>query len=113
MTPVSPSTLLRAAPTAPALFAQGRWSDPGAGRGRSPSPRPASAQSLEPHKLHAGRRAEPPSDDERPDPALPPCERPLGADEPSEPVDNPPDGERAGPGPDVPPGDPAGPDLQD
>lgn len=41
-----------------------------------------------------------------------PGERPLGADEPSAPVDIPPDRPKPGPGPDVPPGDPRGPDLE-
>ena len=41
-----------------------------------------------------------------------PGERPLGADEPSAPVDVPPDRPRPDLGPDVPPGDPQGPDLR-
>ena len=63
--------------------------------------------------MQAGRPAEPPSGDDQPDPVPSPRERPLGADEPSAPVDHPPETEWPGPGPDVPPGDPAGPDLQD
>jgi hypothetical protein len=48
-------------------------------------------------------------------PASPrPCpgERPLGPDEPSAPIDVPEDLPNPGIGPDVPPGDPCGPDLR-
>lgn len=61
---------------------------------------------------HPGLSSTTPADPDEPAGTGPgPRERPLGSDEPSAPVDVPPDLPNPDLGPDVPPGDPQGPDL--